>query len=183
MALPCPSYQIVLPTRSRALVLILPLALACSLDEVSPLPVEPRPPERAIYSVAECTVAFSPDEALRLDVEEAAVRWALATGCDLFVGEGGVPVSLVPSIERPDGTQAPGVTSRERDRIGINEQASAQRRTSSVLHEMGHALGGDHTETDGVLWGQKGRRDVIDAAALETVCSRLPCPAFRPEER
>jgi len=55
------------------------------------------------------------------------------------------------------------------------------RRASTVLHELGHALGGEHTATDGILSGAKSRRDVIDTAALETVCARLPCGVLSPE--
>jgi hypothetical protein len=126
-------------------------------------------------------VAFSPDEALRLDVELAALRWGAATGCDVFVGDGGIPVLVVASVERPDGTQAPGKTSEARDRIEVNVRSRPSQRTSTVLHEMGHALGGDHVGSRGVLSGEKGRVDVIDAPALESVCSRLPCAALSPE--
>ncbi len=180
MALACRSLSIVLTRRALPVLLSPLLALACDPNEVPPSPLR-RQGEQPMF-VADCYVAFSPVEALRLDTEEAATRWGLATGCDLFAADGGIPVVLMDSIERPDGSQAPGITSRWRDRIGINVRASERQRTSSVLHEMGHALGGDHVETDGVLWGQKGRRDVIDEAALLSVCSALDCPAFRPEE-
>lgn len=175
-----PSTPIVLPTSAIALLLSLPLALACS-SEGPPPPSGTPPPERAIYSAPSCHVAFSPDEALRPAVEAAAERWGLATGCLIEASDAGVPVVLAASIERPDGSQAPGATSEARDLVEINVRCGAEQRRESTLHEMGHALGGDHTESDGVLSGQKGRRSVIDAAALETVCSRLPCPALNPE--
>jgi hypothetical protein len=129
-----------------------------------------------------CSVAFSPDEALRLDAEMAAARWSLATGCNIEVSDAGVPVVLAASIERPDGTQAPGWTSDERDLVEVNVRSRPSQRTSSVLHEMGHALGGDHVASDGVLSGEKGRRDVIDSLSLESVCARLDCPGPSPEE-
>jgi hypothetical protein len=139
------------------------------------------PPERATYSPP-CHVAFSPDEALLPDVETAASRWAAATGCAVEVSDAGVPVVIVASIARPDGSQAPGWTSDERDRVEVNVRCGAAQRASATFHELGHALGGDHVETDGVLSGQKGRRNVIDSASLASVCSRLDCPAFNPEE-
>lgn len=126
-------------------------------------------------------MAFSPVEALRLDVEGAAARWSLATGCDVVVADGGKPVELVASIRRPDGTQAPGWTSEDRSRIEINvrmREGAARART--VAHEVGHALGGEHVGR-GVLSGEKGYDDVIDSAALESVCARLSCPAVSPE--
>jgi hypothetical protein len=126
-------------------------------------------------------VAFSPIEALRPDAEMAADRWGAATGCAIDVGDAGVPMLIVAGIRRPDGTQAPGWTSDERDRIEINVRVGAAQRPSTVLHEMGHALGGDHVGSHGVLSGEKGRVDVIDAASLASVCSRLDCPVLSPE--
>lgn len=127
-------------------------------------------------------MAFSPVEALRPETDAAAERWSAATGCAVEASDAGVPIDIVASIVRPDGTQAPGVTSEERDRIEVNVRCRVGQRASVVLHEMGHALGGDHVEGDGVLSGEKGRRDVIDAASLASVCSRLDCPEFNPEE-
>lgn len=187
MARRCPSFPIVLPTIAAGLVSVLPLALACNPDEVPPLPVVPS--ERAIYSPAEvmpagkpCRVVFSPDEAIRLDVEASLERWSLATGCTLEVTGAGVPVAVVASIVRPDGSQSPGMTTAGRDRVEVNVRILRNGQLAPVLlHELGHALGGDHTESMGVLSGHKGHSDVIDVEALETVCSRLPCPAFNPE--
>lgn len=177
MALRWPSIPIVLPTRVLGLLLTLPLALACCNDVVPP---SVEPPGRAPDSPP-CRVAFSPDEALRLDTELAAARWSAATGCDIEVSDAGVPVLIVASIVRPDGSQAPGWTSDERDRIEINVRCGAAQREESVLHELGHALGGDHVAGGGVLSGEKGRRSVIDAPALESVCARLACPLVSPE--
>lgn len=185
MAPSCRSLPIVLPTRAVALLLSLPLALACNLDEVPPLPVVP--PERAIYSPAEvtppakaCRVAFSPDEAIRPEVEAAAERWSTATGCTLEVSDAGFPVVVVASVVRPDGSQSPGMTTPERVEINVRILRNGQL-DDTLMHELGHALGGNHTESMGVLSRHKGHTDVIDAEALETVCSRLPCPAFNPE--
>lgn len=124
----------------------------------------------------------SPDEALRADVEAAAERWSAAAECEVVVADGGAPIRLVQSIVRPDGTQAPGWTSPERDRVEISARVGSAQRKRTVLHELGHLLGGDHTASDGVLSGDKGWRPVIDAEALVSVCSRLACGALTPEE-
>lgn len=185
MARTCRSLPIVLPSRAVVLLLSLSLAPACNIDEVPPLPVVP--PERAIYSPPSpaCSVAFSPDEALRLYVEDAAARWSAATGCAIGIADGGTRVVLAESILRPDGSEAPGVTDEDESgakTIRINRKSSARQRQSSTFHELGHGLGGDHTTSDGILSGSKVRRDVIDSAALDTVCSRLPCRLVSPEE-
>lgn len=126
-------------------------------------------------------MAFSPDAALLEDVEAAAERWSVATGCLIEVGDEGVPVRLAASIVRPDGTEAPGATSEARDLVEINVRVGPAQRERTVLHELGHALGGDHVSSDGVLSGSKGWRPVIDAASLESVCSRLRCGWLAPE--
>lgn len=181
MALSWPSSPIVLPTRAIGLLLSLPLALACSLEGPPPS-LGYSPPERAIYSPPACHVAFSPDDALLGDVEAAAERWSAATGCLIEASDAGVPVRIVASIERPDGSQAPGATSEARDLVEINVRCGPAQRKSSTFHELGHALGGNHVASDGVLSGEKGRRDVIDTESLASVCERLDCPVFNPEE-
>lgn len=177
-----PSTPIVLFTAATVLLLSLPLALGCGGDGVPPSRPADAPGPSLTAREADCRAAFSPDEALLVEVAAAAERWGAATGCAVEASDAGVPVVLAASIERPDGSQAPGATSEARDLVEINVRSGRRQRAESVLHELGHALGGDHTLTDGVLSGDKGRRHVIDAAALETVCSRLPCPAFNPEE-
>lgn len=140
----------------------------------------PPPPDGSAPGLLSCSAAFAPDEALRGDVAAAGARWAAATGCSIEVSDVGIPVLIVASIVRPDGTQAPGMTTPARDRVEINVRMRGERRASSVFHELGHALGGDHTAS-GILSGEKTRADVIDAASLASVCARLACPAFIPE--
>lgn len=170
-------------TRMGVLLLTCSVALGCGSDAIPPSAPADTPGPTLTPQVGEayCYVAFSPDEELREATELAAARWSLATGCEVVVAEGGIPIELAASVERPDGSQAPGVTSEDRKLIQINARSSATQRTSSVFHEMGHALGGDHTLTQGVLSGEKGRVDIIDQAALDTVCSRLACGAVSPE--
>lgn len=129
-------------------------------------------------------VRLSPDPELAAPVEAAAQRWSAATGCRIDIGapgDGGVPVALVATVLRPDGSEAPAVTSAARDRLEVNARVGAAQRQRTLDHELGHVLGGDHTASDGVLSGEPGRRDVIDPEALESVCSRLRCSAFSPE--
>jgi hypothetical protein len=123
-----------------------------------------------------CSVRFSPVPELEGATNSAASDWSTATGCDITVGPGGIPVVLADSIPDAEGVERQGQTSDARDIIWVHRLAT--RRFRVVLHEMGHALGGNHTDTDGCLSGAPGRRDVIDEAALVTVCSALPCPAF-----
>jgi hypothetical protein len=133
-------------------------------------------------------MVFSPVPELLEATETHAARWSAAAGCHARVGEGGVPVTLSENIQRPDGTQAPGVTERRRGEDGewIIEQIKihvyAEDKSSSVLHELGHALGADgHTEEDGVLSNTKGYTPIINEPSLSLLCSFVNCPAFVPE--
>jgi hypothetical protein len=161
-------------TARGVLILLLSVALGCEA-------VPPRSRPGADSTDAGCVFRVSPDAALRADVEAAAERWSAAAQCEVELGEGGAPIRVVASIVRPDGTQAPGWTSPERDRVEINVRLGAEQRARTVLHELGHLLGGDHTASDAVLSGEKGWRPVIDTEALVSVCSRLPCGAINPE--
>lgn len=78
-----------------------------------------------------------------------------------------------------DGTESRGATAADGSRVMIHVRAPDRART--VLHEIGHALGGVHVDTWGVLSYHAGYEAVIDSASLASVCERLPCRAFRPE--
>lgn len=131
-----------------------------------------------------CEAVFSPVDSLRDAAEEAALRWSLATECDVTVGDGGVPIERALSLPfQEGGAQAPGWTRADRQLVLINQRTGGDQLYRCMAHEMGHALGGLHTETDGVLSGSKVRRDVIDEAALDTVCRVLPCRGRHPEGR
>lgn len=199
-----PSIPIVLPTRSVALLLSLPLALACS-PEGPPPPSGTRPPERAIYSEvgeAYCFVAFSPDEALRPATELAAARWSLATGCEVVVAEGGVPLvswsrlfveytsegrALLSAINH-GGTMKSlcGLSTWTDDEsaVRIIDISLACDEEDAVAHEMGHALARlrRHSFTGVMASGDNpARSPIIDAASLELVCYELPCANASPE--
>ena len=131
-------------------------------------------------------MVFGPVESLRLAAEEAAVRWSLATDCDIEVAEygtpGAVPIERALSLPfQEGGREAPGWTRADRQLVLINQRTGGEQLYACLAHELGHALWGEHTASDGVLSGAKVRRDVIDAGALDTVCARLPCRGRHPE--
>jgi hypothetical protein len=121
---------------------------------------------------APCRVVFSPDPVLEAATVRAAARWSAATGCSVEVGAPGVWIELVDHVWRPDGTDAPGATSPERDHVRINTRARAAQRDRTLLHEVGHVLG---------MTSEHAVDDVIDSVALSEVCSVLACSVFIPE--
>lgn len=161
-----------------ALVVMAAPSLAGCGSEASPPSVAHLARAGTIADASACAVIFSPAPELVGATNSAASDWSQATGCDISVGPGGIPVVLADSIPDADGAEHQGQTSDARDIIWVHRLAT--RRYRVVLHEMGHALGGNHTDTDGCLSGALGRRDVVDEAALESVCAALPCQAFSP---
>lgn len=199
-----PSTPIVLPTSAIALLLSLPLALACS-PEGPPPPSGTRPPERAIYSEvgeAYCYVAFSPDEALREEAELAAARWSVATGCEVVLAEGGVPITAWRALfveyapdDRPILAET-NDTGTKREKCGLSRWDDEDRAVvqidvslacdteDAVAHEMGHALSGlkRHSFTGVMADGHNpDRTPLIDVGSLEIVCYARPCPRRVPE--
>jgi hypothetical protein len=164
--------------RSAFVLVLVPLLAPGCASADSPPSVESEPPGRAAIPT-ECAVTFSPEPELGAATRSAASDWSAATGCAITVGAGGIPVLLADSIPDADGDEHMGVTSPERDVIRIHRRAT--RRYHVVVHEMGHALGGDHVETDGVLSGQVPRTNTIDAASRASVCSRLSCAPASPQ--
>jgi len=164
-------------TRAAVLLLAL-LAQACAGSSTPP--DEEAPPGLALTAAPACSVVLSPGPVLVEATAAAADRWSAATGCSITLGEGGVPVSLVLDIRRPDGSAAPGMTPADRSRVDINQATGEAQRWRTIAHELGHVLGADHIEGDGIM-GHAGHRDVIDGESLAAVCAVLPCPAFRPE--
>jgi hypothetical protein len=124
-------------------------------------------------------IVLSPDAELADEVAAAAARWAAATGRALELGDGGLPILAADAIPREDGTQARGETMMGQY-SRIHRRAPDRART--VLHELGHLLGGDHVDTMGVLSYRRGYVAIIDGASLAAVCERLECLAFRPEQ-
>jgi hypothetical protein len=122
---------------------------------------------------------LSPDVEIDGVVVEAAGRWAASTGYPIEVRPGGVPVRLVDRLPVGDGTESRGATTADLRLVQIHVRAPDKPRT--VLHELGHVLGGLHVDTMGVLSFHKGYEAVIDSASLTSVCARLPCLTFNPE--
>lgn len=211
MAQPCRSSSIVLFTRARALVLILPLVLACQKLEGTPPPSGNQPPGRAIYEAdasqigeAYCYVAFSPDEGARPGFELAAARWSVAMGCEVREGEGGVPISsshLLFATYDADGYPTlfaePGLGRKPLCGITVWDRAlshvesihvaladTACTAEEAVGHELGHALSGLRRHAaDGLM--APGRTPewspLITEQSLALGCAGTPCTAFEPE--
>jgi hypothetical protein len=147
-----------------------------------------------------CGTVFTPTPELLEETTRVAARWAAATGCDVRVGEHGVPVVLVDVIpghapEDPgwghtsvlaDGSFQIEVTAfRFEDRIAGD---------AVLTHEVGHVLNlrGDHLDCvvddagaqmlkTGPVMCTIGGAGLITAADLEYVCEGYPCAAFEPE--
>lgn len=147
-------------------------------------------------------MAFSPDEALRPAAELAAARWSLATGCEVVVAEGGIPLlswsrlfveytsegrALLADINH-GGTMKSicGLSTWTDDEsaVRIIDVSLACDVDDAVAHEMGHALAGvkGHAASGVLASGEDpDRSPLIDAASLGGVCYTLPCRAFNPE--
>lgn len=138
------------------------------------------PPASDAVEASDLTV--TPDAAIEGAVEHWAERWSLALGRRVVVGEGGVPIEFVGSIPHPDGSERAGWTAPDRSVVWIHYRAADVSR--AIGHELGHLLGADgHTASDGILYGKKGGRAVIDLPAIEAVCAGRPCgDVLRPED-
>jgi hypothetical protein len=163
----------------RPIVLVLLLLAQACAGSSSPPRDEEAPPGLAL--TAACSVVLSPGPVLVDATAAAAERWSEATGCDITLGEGGVPVTLALDVLRPDGSQAPGMVPADRSRIDINQRTGEAQRYRTIAHELGHLLGADHVASNGLMSDQPGHVDAIDGESLAAVCAVLPCPAFRPE--
>jgi hypothetical protein len=153
-----------------------------------------------------CGMAFDPAPELLAGTEAAAERWSAATGCDVRVEAGGVPMKAWTSLfaeTRPDGHTLlsrinHGGTMRHICGLSTwTEDASAVRIIDvslpypgcedvewSVAHEMWHALvavKGHALSGIGASGDSPDKSALIDAASLAAVCSSLPCSVFSPE--
>lgn len=167
------------PSLARcALVLVGSLALVRCGSASPPSVPDDRQSER---SNAGCSWVFSPTDEVRAYVEPAAGRWSAATGCDIRVGEGGSPVSLVPFLPRLDSPESSnGRTERDTREIWLS--VTSPHPFATVAHEMGHALtnnAGGHSE--GGLMAFPIWSGAIDETSLALVCGVVRCPAFAPE--
>lgn len=146
---------------------------AVSVAQIDPVEAEP------------CGMVFSPvPELLDATVAQAA-RWSVATGCDIRVGEGGVPVVIAEQILAPDGTRRRGVAREESGvlvRIEIERATAIFSNTLDTIlgHEIGHVLGA-HAHAGCLMASPVVNHAPICAADLEAVCASLACSAFNPE--
>jgi hypothetical protein len=166
------------------MVFSLPLALVRCGSASPPSVPDDRQGERSTAGEVDagCAASFVVDEEIRPLVEQAAERWSAATGCAVTVGDSGIEIRLAASVPYGEGgKEVPGWTRADLTLVLIHSAPNAVHRYRTISHELGHALGGLHTASPGVLSGEKGRRDVIDDEALETVCARLPCVLLSPE--
>lgn len=141
------------------------------------------------HPAGQCGLVFTPDEELLEATEEAAERWSLATGCDVTVGDGGIPVYLVTEVYEDDHPvcgqtmiySLHGETAIGYVEISASMPPGCTDTTAVVLHEMGHALGPSRGHTDDGLMSWDGG-NFIDETGLVSVCSDLECQDFNPEE-
>lgn len=147
-------------------------------------------------------MAFSPDDALRPAAEFAAARWSVATGCEVVIAEGGVPLVSWPRlfVEYTDDGRAllaevnHGGTMRsicglstwteDESAVRIIDVSLACDEEDAVAHEMGHALAGIRRHSfSGVLASgdNPARTPLIDEGSLDVVCYQLPCARRVPE--
>lgn len=154
----------------------------------------------------ECGLAFDVPDVLLPEAEAAAARWSAATGCDVRVEAGGVPIVQQPYVliqDEPDGSKTVhaeqstdgtrrhvcGATLFEAGALVAiylateNHPCNVKGQGTRILpHEMGHALGG-YGHTDGGMMHHDSPvpRPRINGADLALVCSRLRCARVRPE--
>lgn len=183
----------------RVLALLSVLSVACgaadtdySIEPVSaPVVIAEtvETPEAVETPAPACRVVFSPEESLRPETEEAAARWSKATGCDVAVGEGGIPVRLVDDLGLSErGTRVHGWThcldtSVPCKRSGLVIDLTPEHKPAAMAHEIGHALPAimAHVTDEHALMDNSGGDGFILAADLVQICSVLHCQAFAPE--
>jgi len=134
-----------------------------------------------------CGMVFTPVPELLEATEAAAARWSPATGCDVRVDEGGLPVVVLDDVINLEGESKNARTTFKGEPGAATPLAIEVRRDIPrdfgrvMVHEMGHALGG-HGHTDsGVMKGKSEAGAPIDALSLSLVCENLSCVAFVPE--
>lgn len=140
---------------------------------------------------APCERIFTPDAELFHEVVDATERWSKATGCNIHVGEGGIPVRLVEVVVGANGKQYPYSGGTYIGPNGPVVQVTAAREPHDIPHELGHALfpsarpgyplGHVPPDADGqcraLMCGNGGDGHIIEED-LANICEGLPCSAF-----
>lgn len=136
-----------------------------------------------------CGMAFDPVPELLQDTVSAAARWSVATGCDVRVESGGIPIRAEGYLQDETGDAACGLATWDDARTGVQTISIAMVDIRclppyTVLHEMGHALADIQAHSlSGVMAAaaSKGKSTRINAASLELVCRGMHCAHFEPE--
>jgi hypothetical protein len=136
----------------------------------------------------ECGLSFEADPGLLPEAESAASRWSAATGCDIRVEAGGIPLRAEDRVF-DQGKRVCGLSTWDEARTGVQAIEVAMVDLSclppyTVLHEMGHAIANIQAHTlSGVMAAasSKAKSTRIDAASLQLVCLGIACTRFQPE--
>jgi hypothetical protein len=134
------------------------------------------------HAVATDCLALAPAPELDAQTRVAAERWSVATGCNISVGEAGIPVVLVDRIAKGIEGRFAVDPADGQLKIRLLRGLSGERLQHVLDHEMGHGLGVPSTHTaDGLMQSGSGMAARITAGNLEVVCSVSHCATFSPE--
>jgi hypothetical protein len=190
----------------RGLVVVLAMAACAQGAELEdPQLAGPFVLHQAQAEPAPCGMAFDPAPELLAATDAAAERWSAATGCDVRVEAGGLPVraqGFIFAEELPNGLTRLHAADPElryhelcgatlwRDGgatavgivIGIANEGCDP--AEGVAHEMGHRLAAKRGHSErGLMAGanETGRTGAIDESSLVWVCETLPCSTLTAE--
>lgn len=174
---------------------LLPFVLAClaftgcAQPEADPAPVFDLAMATAPVGAYEtdCSRVFSPTPEAEPYVQAAVARWSRATGCDVRIGDGGIPVAMSDNIVTEEGDRMTGVSNRNGCEVYEIFIARYSVQPAAVtVHEVGHSLQnpcGPNSEVhapSGIMT-YNSSEDVIDEASLSLVCEGFDCRAFNVE--
>lgn len=178
-------------------VLLCSASVACAGAGADPAPVfeavlaqeettEPEP--------AQCGMAFDVPPEIRPEGERAAARWSKATGCDVRVEAGGIQFFAYEQLfgYEEDGELYFSSQAGEFRLCGLTKvglwtvvgPCSGASMELTLLHEMGHHLGGEGHAADGgaMAYGTSHVRNTLNSDTLTWVCEDFPCESFNPEQ-
>lgn len=124
-------------------------------------------------------LVLTPDARLEQVTRDWAAKWSEATGLQVVIGDGGVPVRALDRVTN-DGKEACGTTTiTDGAPVDIQIDMTPPDRCVGwgymVGHEIGHALAGDPGHEDDGLMAQKPRLGVQLTVDADYVCSRVDC--------